>query len=336
MDKIALPPAARILLVRNDKLGDLILTTPALMRLREAYPQAHIAFLCKSYTAPVLKENSAVNEVIVSDAPDTSFWALIQKIREGKFDAAVHFYCEPRSVWLTALAGIPLRVGPFSKPSALLLNRRVRQKRSEVKRHEAEYNLELVEILGARGTARPPVIVLSEKEKETGRRLAAEVLGSSTDLRQKPVIIHPGSAGSAKNWPIESYLELAKKLAEAGHSVIITVGPGEGWISKKAEGLKNPKICVFRGDQYGLRELAGVIGEGRLMVSNSTGPLHVAVALNIPTCSLYPAEPVVTSAKRWGPFGDPKTNLVLSPEHPRAGMASISVDRAFTTAKSLI
>ncbi len=342
MDKISLPRAARILLVRNDKLGDLILTTPALMSLREAYPEARIAYLCKGYTAPVLKENPAVNDVILSDAPGISFWSLVQRIRRWKFDAAVHFYCEPRSVWATALAGIPLRIGPFSKPSALLLNHRIRQSRSEVKRHEAEYNLELVEIMGAKGGARPPFMILSAGEKETGRRLSVEALDGPAPAAapgqtgQKPVIIHPGSAGSAKNWPIESYLELAQKLAGAGHRVLFTVGPGEGWIARMAEGLKNSNIHVFRGDRYGLRELAGVIQEGRLIVSNSTGPMHMAVALGIPTCSFYPTEPLVTSAKRWGPFGEPKTNIVLSPEHPRAGMASIPVDRAFKAVKNLI
>lgn len=317
-----LAPRSRILLVRPDKIGDLILTIPALLSLREAYPEAHLAFLCRAYAAPVLENNPAVNSILTVDR---SFGELVKLLKAERFDAAIHFYAETKSIFAAFRAGIPVRVGPMSKISSLLLTHRISQNRSRVEMHEAEYNLQLAGLLGASVQKKNPVIYLTEEEKEKGKVFLSKVFEKNDP---KTVLIHPGSAGSAKNWPLDSYLELAQRIAGEMGEVLITAGPGEEPIAEKAKALKNPGIKVYSGGKDGLRTLAGLIAASKLAVSNSTGPLHMAVALGIPTCSFYPRTPIVTSAKRWGPFGDSGLHQVLTPADDAAPMASIRVEEA--------
>jgi heptosyltransferase-2 len=168
---IPLGKKSRILLVRPDKIGDVVLTTPAAAAVRERYPEAFIAFLCRDYAAPVLENNPAVDEIIRCDSNGESVLDLSRTLRKHSFDAAVHFYLDGRCELASFAAGIPERIGPFSKISALFLNTRVRQNRSRAERHEAQYNLELGREIGAGEAARPAQMFLTEAERKKGLRI---------------------------------------------------------------------------------------------------------------------------------------------------------------------
>lgn len=318
----------RFLLVRTDKIGDVILTTPAITSLRKKYPDAYIAYLCRSYTAPVLLNNPALNLIIKGD--EYPFIGLAANIIEHRFDAAIHFYVEPRSALASFISRIPVRIGPFSKWPALFLNHRLQQNRSRVEKHEAEYNLDLVKECGASGESTPPAIFLTDGEKLRGGEIILSILGQ----QKKPVLIHPGSAGSVQNWPLEHFLELSRKIADA-EDVIFTAGQGEEMLIEKVKNLSHQRIRLIPAGSLSLRELAGVISQSKCVISNSTGPLHIASALAIPTLSFYPHLPAVTSAKRWGPFGNSKRNIILSPKNPSDPMSSISVEKAFESLKRI-
>lgn len=325
---------SRFLLVRPDKIGDVLLTTPALTSLRKKYPESFIAFLCRSYTAPLLENNPAINRILkIDDAP---YFAIVKKINQMGFDAAIHFYVESRSTLATCLANIPLRIGPFSKFASLLLNKRIVQNRSRVEKHEAEYNLELVKVCGADGLATSPVIFLTDPEKKRGKEIMASL---KVDPNRSPVVIHPGSAGSVQNWPLEHFLNLGKKMAERNCAVVFNAGKGEETILERVKDFFRSDfahIHFIPPGSLSLRELAGVISNARLTISNSTGPLHIAVALNIPTLSFYPRQPLVTSAKRWGPFGNPHLHKVLSPEKENASLSFITVETALQSAEKML
>lgn len=360
------PPNAKFLLIRTDSIGDVVLTTPALAALRKRYPASFIAFLCRSYTEPVLQNNPDLN--LILKAEDYSWIELSQRITELNFDAAIHFYVEPKTVFATWRAGVPWRIGPFSKFSSLLLNHRVLQHRARVEKHEAEYNLELAERCGAESEPQPPKMVLTEKERKRGEDI---IFYARVNPEKQPIIIHPGSAGSVESWPLSHFLELAEKITtELQIPVFFTAGKGEETIiesvkkflpsplrrenSPLSRGVsRHTSSAVPRGGgrdgvcsegeiyslpagSLSLRELAAVISNSKMMISNSTGPLHMAVALGVPTLSFYPHRPLVTSAKRWGPFGDSKKHKVLSPEKETDPMSTISVQTAFQSVKEIL
>ena len=327
--KLALDQKTRFLLVRPDKLGDVISAIPALQRLREAYPQSYIAMLVSEYTAPLLENNPWLNQIISLKG---SFFPLVDQIRREKFDVSIHFYVEWSTVFSVRLANVPIRVGPFSKLPALLLNRRLRQNRSQSLKHEADYNLELTALCGASPTPTPPRLFLQEKEVSGGKQVLKQLGIAETS---KKIILHPGSAGSAQDWPVDHFINLAKRIAKETGEVIITAGRQEEGIIERFKELNLPRIHLIPAGSLTLRQLAGVIKAADFFVSNSTGPLHIAVGLGVPTLSFYPSAPLVMSAQRWGPYGDPKRNIVLSPNLLGLPMSAISVEQAFTQLSSL-
>lgn len=331
MTEIKITSNTRFLLVRPDKIGDVLLTTPAVTSLRKKFPESFIGFLCRSYTAPLLENNPAISTIIKED--EYSFLNLVKKLKSLKFDVAIHFYVETKSVLATTLAGIPYRVGPFSKLSSLLLNHKISQHRSRSEKHEAQYNLDLVHHCGADGLPSSPVLFLTDDEKKKGKEIIASV---QVNPEKPPIIIHPGSAGSVQNWPLEHFLKLAQQLVEEFGDVIFTGGKGEETILERAKNLTQPPhpyIHILPAGKLTLRELASVISNSKLMISNSTGPLHIATALDIPTLSFYPRIPKVTSARRWRPFEKPHLHRVLSPQNDLDPMSSISVETAYQSVK---
>ncbi|MBI2915515.1 MAG: glycosyltransferase family 9 protein, partial [Elusimicrobia bacterium] len=322
MSEITCHPRSRFLLVRPDRIGDLILTLPAISALREKYPQSLIAVLASSYAAPLLQNHPAVDLVLENDETQVSFWNLVKKIEAMQFDVSIHFFSEKRSSLAAALAKVPVRVGPFSRWPSIFFTQRIFQNRSSVQKHEAEYNLDLAGSCGAEIKPYPPKIYLTGPEKQKGREMVTSLLKNS---ESKPILIHPGSKGSAQSWPLDSFLELAKKCAEDSQEVLVTCGEGEEMILNRVREMSHPHIHLIPRS-LSLREFASVLAQGKIMISNSTGPLHMAVALGLQTLSFYPQWPAVTSSKRWGPYPPSGMHRVLSPAKERDPLSSITVE----------
>jgi len=287
--------ASRILIVRTDRLGDVLLTTPVSRRLREKFPGAHLAWLVRPYTAPLLEQNPDIDQVIVDKGGPVS--QLIQRLKQEHFDSAIVAYPRWRAVWAVWRAAIPQRIGPASKWYSVLFNHRIWQHRSEGKKHEADYNIELLAPLGVPFQRVETRFVLTAEEKNWARRF----LESNRISFQKPVVcLHPGSGGSSERWPLSHFMELGDRLQEAGCDVIVTGGPGEDYQNIMIDQMRRIPVFVAAGS-VSIRQLASILSCANLVVSNSTGPLHIAVALNVPTVSLY--SPIPTChPKRWGPY----------------------------------
>lgn len=316
----------RFLIVRTDRLGDVLLTTPVASALRAHAPQAHIAFLVRPYTAPLLQHNPDIDEIIEDRGGPVR--RLIERLEQGCFDVAIVAYPRWRTVWSVWRAGIPKRIGPASKLYCALLNERLWQRRSEGRRHEADYNLELLKPMGVPVRRFPAKFVLTDDEKRQARRFLESMRIS---FRKPVVILHPGSGGSAARWPLASFMELGDRLLEGGADVVVTGGPGEDYQSTMIDRMRRTPAFVAAGS-VSVRELAALFACANLVVSNSTGPLHIAVALEAPTVSIY--SPVAAChPRRWGPYpayveGNQRHRVVLAPDNglPEADMARVSVE----------
>ncbi len=284
-----------ILIVRTDRVGDVLLTTPVSSALKEAFPEARVSWLVRPYTAPLLEKNSTVDQVLVDNGGPLS--DLTAKLKAAQFDAAIVSLPRWRISWALWRAGIPVRIGPASKWYSILFTQKIAQHRSESTKHEADYNLELLAPLGVPFKRRPTQLTLTADEKTAARKL----LESHRISADKPLVfLHPGSGGSSARWPLLYFMRLGDALQKEGVQVVITAGPGEDYQNIMIDQMD--RIPVFiAGGSVSLRELAALYSCGDVVVSNSTGPLHLAVAAGVPTVSIYSPE-VTCHPTRWGPY----------------------------------
>ena len=335
-------------MVRTDRLGDVILTLPLLPILRRFFPKAHLAMLLGRYAGEVVEGNPWVDELLWYDAggAPVPFGRMLRTLREKKFDACVVVHPTGRIAALMFLAGIPLRVGTGYRLYSLLFNRRVYTHRKVATRHEIEYNLDLLKGLGREAPAgmRPDFTVMIPGTARGRVEQMLAVRGIAPGDRY--VVIHPGSGGSARDWPLENFGELADLLsAREGVRVVVTGGAGEAVKVETVVRRSGGKAVGLAGE-FSLKELAALIQRGALFISNSTGPLHLAVAVGTPVLGFYPQIPVM-GVRRWGPSAEKAR--VLVPERPidcslctgKAGepcpcMSSITVDAAGIAAASLL
>ncbi len=316
----------RYLIVRTDRMGDVLLTTPVSRAIRAHDPQAQITWLVRSYTAPLLENNPDIDAILVDQ--NQPLPALIEQIKAKQCDVAIVAFPRFRVVWALWRAGVPLRIGPASKWYSIFLSNRIAQHRSKGEFHEADYNLKLLESLGIPFRRMPTRFVLTPEEKTRARAF----LESNRISFQKPIVVlHPGSGGSSARWPLVRFMALGDRLQLAGCDVVVTAGPGEDYQYKMIDNMHRIPVFVA-GGSVSLRELAAIYSCANLVVSNSTGPLHLAVALDVPTVSVY--SPVVTChPKRWGPYpafveGKPEHSVVIGPENglSEVDLATVSVE----------
>lgn len=335
-----MPTLRNILVVRTDRLGDVILTLPLCDILRRAIPDVRIAMLSQRYALPLLTRNPLVDEAIAYDTvggEPVPFGTMVEELKKRAFDAAIVARPTVRIAALLAAAGIPLRVGTGYRWYSFLFTHRMQEHRRTAERHELEYNARLATMLGIAVPEKMSapqfgITVPATIEKNVGHILASVGVSREKDV----VVLHPGSGGSARDWPPERFKELADRLLQHEHVAVVLTGThrDERVVRKVLEGGSQGELVSLVGS-LDLAHLAALLRRAALYVSNSTGPLHLAVAMGTPVIGLFP--PVrVMSAHRWGPYAPDATVLTGNgPENcsicrdgaPCACMMSISVER---------
>ena len=308
----------KILVIRTDRIGDLIASTPVFESIKKAYPDSHLAAMFSPYTRELLKNNPFVDEVIVYEREGLhkGFKGLLNlaRILKGKrFDVVITLFSNFRLGLLVYMAEIPERIAPATKIAQIFYNKRVLQRRSQSLKHEADYNLDLLKTLGVERTVRTVGLWTDrESEEAAGLYIGAEGLSKASE-DHRLIGIHPGSGGSAGNWRPERYAELADKfISDYGYAVILTGSVKEAELLSAVSDAMRNKPAVYLSDN--ILNFAALLKKLSVFVSSSTGPMHMAAALKVPTVSLF--SPVrACNPVRWGPIGNPQR--VLMPDVPQ-------------------
>jgi heptosyltransferase-3 len=293
----------RILVVRTDRIGDLVLATPVFEALKNSYPNLEIDALVSSYASPVLQNNPHVNRVLIYNSAGHRI--LLETLRQNNYDLTIVVYPRPGLAWLVFRAGIAVRIGTAYRWYSSLFTHKIHQHRSRVERHESEYNLEMLRPLGFQSGRILPKIYLSKSETEAAEAFLRDCGLNKNDLK---VIIHPGGGRSSLRWPEKKFGEFAALLKQrVSARIIITGEESEKRISKRVLQFLSQQAVDLTG-KLNLRQLAAVISHSDLMVTNSTGPMHLAAALGTRVvglfCPIRTASPV-----RWGPCGSGQVTL---------------------------
>ncbi len=339
-----------ILVVRTDRLGDVILTLPLLPLIHECLPGARVSMLLSRYTGEIVEGHPYAEALLWYDDASrrpVPFREMTRQIRGRHFDTVIVVHPTLRLAWMMRLAGIPARIGSGYRYYSFLFNRRVYEHRKDARRHELEYNLQLLAQLGCSVPAtleRPDYGI--RIPPEAGRKILEMKRTLNVGVERPFVVVHPGSGGSAREWPLESFARLAENLHRQKNVDIIITGSREEEekVHELLSRLGGRAVSV--AGLLGLKELAALVQSASLFVSNSTGPLHLAVAMGTPVLGFYP-QITAMSAKRWGPYGG--SSKVLVPDKPIdcaecAGsggkpcvcMASISIEEAYESACALL
>jgi ADP-heptose:LPS heptosyltransferase len=298
-------PLRSLIISRTDNLGDVMLTLPVAGLLKEKFPGIRICFLGKSYTQPLIEASRHVDvfldrEKVLADPT---------LLRQTGAEAIVHVFPDKAVAKAAKGAGVSLRIGTSHRLFHLFTcNRLVNLSRKNSDLHEAQLNVKLLQPLGIEEV--PSLSDLGNLYgMRTGLPLPDELKPHFADGRFR-LILHPKSKGSAREWPVRQYFDLAKSLPPEQFLLFITgtQSEGEAIRSQKPELLQLPHVTDLTG-KVSLSGLLAVIARSDGLVACSTGPLHIAAAMGKLAIGIYPPIRPMHPG-RWAPVG--KNALQLS------------------------
>lgn len=325
----------KVLVVRNDKLGDFTLALPSFELLKRNMPELEVWGLVSEYTRELAEFYPAIDQVLV-DPGDGETLNLAGRLRKERFDAVITLFSTNRVGAAARMAGIPCRLAPATKLAQVFYNWRLTQRRSRSVKPEFEYNLDLVRAFLERqercvsDQLERPVLRIDDSVIALRRAELAEQHG----IRSLSgwVVVHPGHGGSANNLSVQQYQRLIDGLQlGANNTVIVTAGPGELDKARRlADRIESTEVIVHESTQ-GLGVFVEVLATAALFIGGSTGPLHLAGALDVPTAGFYPRR-TTSSATRWQTLNSPGRRLAFMPpvEAGERDMSAIDIDEAAT------
>jgi lipopolysaccharide heptosyltransferase II len=320
----------KILIIRTDRLGDCILSTPVIAALKSVNKNAVVDILTSPYTADVFSDNPGANDIIIDDPSKHSifskeFRALIKNVAARQYDICFILHITARAALIPFLARIPVRVSPASKIYQFLSTARIRQKRSACELNEAEYNLDLIRrSCGIDFKNQPPRLFYDQAAAGFADSYLDEILMELRNINydefkksgRKLILIHPGSGGSAVNMSPDKYAELIERLYGAGYEIFLSTGPAEEKLretilSKLSFRPLYYKNGIFTGGSA-LKRTFALISRCDAAIAPSTGIMHAAAALEKPVVALF-CPIFVCAPRRWGPYM-PAAAEIITPE----------------------
>lgn len=299
--------AVRRILVRVPNwIGDAVMATPALMALRAAYGSAEITVLGRPSIVELLRHHPGLDTSLVDDHRArhrgvVGRMALVREMRARRFDLAVLLPNSFESVFWAWLAGIPRRIGYATDGRGFLLTESIPVPGKKGSVHQVQYYQRLVERLTGEPPRGVPKLVIPVEEDDRIQKQFPE-LAFKEDFM---IGINPGAVfGTAKRWPPERFAELTDRLIDLiqrdlGSSKrvqsVVVGGPGEEGLGRVIVDMMKHRATVLSG-RTTLRELMVIIKHCSLFVTNDTGPMHIAQALEVPLVGIFgPTDPKDTA-----------------------------------------
>ncbi|MDZ7766115.1 MAG: glycosyltransferase family 9 protein [Melioribacteraceae bacterium] len=333
-----------ILIVRTDRIGDVVLTLPMAKFIKEKYPNARVTFLVRDYTSVLPRLHRYTDEVITLPIKNGSlnFSELIAMIRAGKFDTAIIVHPKFLISLAVFFARIKQRIGSGYRWYSFLFTDKIYEHRKTGEKHELEYNLNLLKPMGIVKINKESVsfdIQPSGKSEQTVYKLFKS---HNINTSKKAVIIHPGSGGSSIDLPISKFISLTEKLARELDCYVLVTGSKEE--KETCEKFMVNQNTYNLAGKLDLNELTYVISKADVLIANSTGPIHIAAAFDKDIIGFYP-KIKECSVERWGPYTNKR--IIFSPTINCSNctrkqceqlncMDSINIDQVFENISQLL
>jgi ADP-heptose:LPS heptosyltransferase len=323
----------KILVVRNDKIGDFMLAWPSFAMLKKSMPDAQIDALVPAYTKPLAELCPWIDNVIIDDADKSQQKRLVNEIKAEHYSDYICLFSSTRNAQLGRKAKIPYRLAPATKWAQFLFTDRLKQRRSQSAKPESEYNLDLIrhflqkQNISPVGVAAPFLNV----DLDVKKMRRDSLLENFTQPVNKLCFIHAGSGGSANNLLIDQYAKLITLLNEcvADLGFILTAGPGEETQAHQLQALlkEDVRSYLYQSTQ-GLTSFCQTISCADLFIAGSTGPLHIAGAADVLSVGFFPAKRSATPL-RWKPLNSEGRHIAFIPptkDKSQEDMSSINIE----------
>lgn len=306
----------KILLVRNDNIGDVICSSPAIEAVRQAFPKALVAILVAGYSREAIEGSPHVDEIYIykkarhhPEVPKPVSlwrqWKVLRTIRHQGFDLAIGLrsYFSSSQGWLVYASGAPFRLGnaphkPKDHKFAFYYNMPVET--DWTMRHEVERTLDVIRTIGLDNAEKRLTFVVPEADHEAVAAFLAEKAEEGRPL----VGINTFSRIPVNRWPPERFADLADRLVETyGVQVVFTSLPEEGWrLDEVRRAMAHPAMACSTPT---VRRLAALQAACALFITTEGGPMHTAAAVGVPTIAIFG----ITDNRWWHPWGKEQVAL---------------------------
>lgn len=313
-----------ILVIRNDRFGEFLLNIPALRALRETFCSAKIIAVVDDELQELTEYIPYIDEVMLWHRGRHFLLeklSMLGILRKKNIDMAVTFNPSQDFNLITALCGIPIRVG-YDRKWGFLLSHKIKDEKHLAKKHEVEYNLDLASLVGARTEDKALSLVISNDYTEMVIRKFN--LSDYSNL----VAVHPWTSDRIKQWPVNNFRELTQRLVEElGYKVLIIGGNQEVNAIAHFNNIGD-KVINLCGKTT-LKELAALLKSVKLLISGDSGPMHLACCVGTPVVAIFRNDMPAKGPQRWGPWGE--GHVVIA----KNKLEDITVDEVFTKIKNL-
>ncbi|MBU2541412.1 MAG: glycosyltransferase family 9 protein [Candidatus Omnitrophica bacterium] len=325
LDKIS-----NILAIRTDRFGEFILTLPAIHALKESFPNSSITLMAHPYSRQLVQGSPDIDQIIEYQDPYSRgllrTFRLINELKRRRFDLAVIFNPKKKFNIVTFLAGIPNRLG-YDRKWGFLLNKKVKDFKFLGAKHEVEYNFDLIESLAVQKQKKVFPISIDKDDQDF---LDNILKGLGVNNGSSLVIVHPWTSDVTKQWPLASFINLVKRLIKELNLQVILIGGKEEEASAESFSQEVGSGIINLTGKLSLRHLASLFKRSKCLISNDSGPVHLAAAVDTLVIALFRSDIPGKSSRRWGPYG--KGHMVI--EKPR--LEEIDVQDVLEKVKILI
>lgn len=298
-------PIRRILVIRSDRLGEFLLTLPAIQLLKINYPDAKISLVASQQNLDLIRDVSWLDHEIPAETLPRTSWRLARFLRKHSFDMAVVFNPKKEFHQAIFLADIPLRVG-YKQKNGFLLNRNRPHTQKCDHKHEVDLNIALASLVCADICVPLPELPWNERDE------IAALLRKEQIFDKAPfVVIHPFTSDASKALPFPFWDKLIRDWTSQGHNILI-IGQANEYEGSKFSKINNPRVFGVAG-KLTLRQVGNLLKyHCKFYAGLDSGPYHMASLLGLPLAVIFRKPDMVPL---WGPyFGKEKAKVVLYQE----------------------
>ena len=283
-----------ILITRHDKIGDFVTSLPLYYVVKKANPDSTIYALVSKVNIDLAKKIDFIDEVILYDKDH--FWKTLKAVKAANINISISAFIDTKLGWILFLSRIKIRIAPATKLAQLFFNKTLKQRRSLVEKTEVKYNLDLAKTLDEKIDLnyKIPLLELDNKQK----------FRNNNQLNNKKIVLfHSGYGGSSDgNLSLEDYVRLAEVVRGLHNIQVVWVfGPDDLGAKDKISALISDLDIMYQPPT--VMDYCYLIRDSELLISTSTGPMHLAGALNIKTVSFF-GSGLFASSKRWATVND--------------------------------